>query len=126
MLIISNALQIMFIGLKILSITFILGMFWYIFCKSIEDFYYDIDYGDLNKEQTEKYYDNFIVYYDLANKSATHKTVTLTYFAFTTLSTVGFGDYAPRSDVERIVGSLILLMGVAIFSYVMGIFSDLL
>lgn len=42
------------------------------------------------------------------------------YFAFTTLSTVGFGDYYPQSDVERLLGSFILLIGVAIFSYCMG------
>ena len=42
------------------------------------------------------------------------------YFTFTTLSTVGFGDYHPRSDIERIVGAVILFFGVAIFSIFMG------
>ena len=27
------------------------------------------------------------------------------YFAFTSLSTVGFGDYAPVGNIERILGS---------------------
>jgi hypothetical protein len=48
------------------------------------------------------------------------------YFGFTTLSTVGFGDYAPRSNVERLVGAFILLSGVAMFSYLMGNFIDIL
>lgn len=52
--------------------------------------------------------------------------IALVYFAFTTLATVGFGDYAPRSNPERVVGAFILLMGVAIFSFVMSIFSGLL
>ena len=47
------------------------------------------------------------------------------YFAFTSLSTVGFGDYHPRSDLERIVGALVLLFGVAIFSYIMGKFVEM-
>lgn len=51
---------------------------------------------------------------------------TLTYFAFTSLSTVGFGDYAPRSDLERGVGAFLLLSGVAIFSIIMGQFIEIL
>lgn len=43
-----------------------------------------------------------------------------TYFAFTTLSTIGLGDYYPVSDIERLVGSFVLLFGVALFSYMMG------
>ena len=39
---------------------------------------------------------------------------------FTSLSTVGFGDYHPRSDLERLLCSAILIFGVSIFSYVMG------
>lgn len=46
--------------------------------------------------------------------------ITSTYFAFTTLSTVGLGDYYPVSDLERLVGSFFLLLGVATFSYMMG------
>jgi len=50
----------------------------------------------------------------------------VTYFAFTTLSTVGFGDFHPRSDAERAVCAIILLVGVAIFSYIMGNFIEIL
>jgi len=50
----------------------------------------------------------------------------LLYFAFTSLSTVGFGDYHPRSNLERFVCAWILLFGVAIFSYIMGNFIDIL
>ena len=48
------------------------------------------------------------------------------YFSFTTLSTVGFGDLHPESDAERIIGSFMLVFGVAIFSMVMSNFSDIL
>jgi hypothetical protein len=48
--------------------------------------------------------------------------ILVTYFAITSLSTVGFGDYHPRGDTERIATVFILLFGVAIFSYIMGIF----
>jgi hypothetical protein len=39
---------------------------------------------------------------------------------------VGFGDYHPRSNYERFLTAFILLFGVAIFSYIMGIFIDIL
>lgn len=68
----------------------------------------------------------FYVHYELYNKSHLQNTMAMGYFAFTTLATVGFGDYAPRSDPERVVGAFLLLMGVLIFSYVMGIFQAVL
>ena len=46
--------------------------------------------------------------------------VTIMYFTFTSLSTVGFGDYYPITDIERIYSSFILMFGVATFSYTMG------
>ena len=48
------------------------------------------------------------------------------YFALTTLSTVGYGDYYPVSNVERIVAVGIMLGGVAFFSYIMGNFIEIL
>ena len=49
----------------------------------------------------------------------------MSYFAFTSLSTVGFGDFYPVSDFERMVWAFVMLFGVAIFSYIMGIFITL-
>lgn len=48
------------------------------------------------------------------------------YYAFTSLSTVGFGDFHPRSDFERLFIAFGLLFGVAIFSYIMGKFIGIL
>lgn len=48
--------------------------------------------------------------------------ISQTYFAFTSLATIGFGDFHPRSDYERIMGSVILLLGVSMFSYMMSKF----
>ena len=50
----------------------------------------------------------------------------MVYYIFTTLSTVGFGDYNPKSEIERIVTTVILLVGVACFSYIMGQFIEIL
>jgi len=48
------------------------------------------------------------------------KLTKVLYFAITTLSTIGFGDFAPVSIQERFIASFILLFGVAVFSFIMG------
>jgi len=48
------------------------------------------------------------------------------YFAMTSLGTIGFGDRRPISDIERMFCIFILYFGVAIFSYMMGIFIGIL
>lgn len=52
--------------------------------------------------------------------------ITVVYFAFTTLATVGYGDYHPVNDIERLICSFILLFGVAVFSFIMGNFIEIL
>ena len=42
------------------------------------------------------------------------------YFAFTSLTTVGFGDFYPISDQEQLFAAFMLLFGVLIFSYIMN------
>jgi Na+-transporting NADH:ubiquinone oxidoreductase subunit NqrC len=54
------------------------------------------------------------------------KAITAVYFAFTSLSTVGFGDYVPRSNLERIVATIMLVFGVSIFSFIMNEFVNMI
>lgn len=79
----------------------------------------------LIEQYNERY---FIGYYGWNNDEITAPDVAITsmYFAITSLSTVGFGDLAPRSDLERAVGAFILLAGVAIFTYIMSSFIEML
>ena len=46
--------------------------------------------------------------------------MTSLYFALTILSTVGYGDYFPVSNVEMLTALVVMLGGVAFFSYIMG------
>ena len=122
-LIISYILKIFKLVVVIMNITYLIGMFWQILCEFIADFYMDIDDlvtydGDDN--------DTFILTNSLQLNSSEKNLVTQMYFAFTSLSTVGFGDFHPRSNTERLVGAFILLFGVAIFSYIMGNFIEIL
>lgn len=52
--------------------------------------------------------------------------MTSCYFSITTLSTVGYGDLYPISSAEQIVGIIIMLGGVAFFSFIMGSFIEII
>ena len=54
------------------------------------------------------------------------KLVKMCYFALTTLSTVGYGDMSPVSEVEMLTGLVIMLGGVAFFSFIMGNFIEII
>lgn len=59
-------------------------------------------------------------------KSTSNKIITMAYFSFTTLSTVGFGDYYPVTSGERIFMIFIMVGGIMCFSYIMGLFTEIL
>jgi len=104
-------------------------MFWHIICELTSEAI--ITYREDNNIDSE-YLNNefFNIYYFIAFEDHYHqnydKAIILTYFSFTSLSTVGFGDFNPRSDFERVICAFILLFGVAIFSYIMGNFIEIL
>jgi hypothetical protein len=43
-----------------------------------------------------------------------------------TLTTVGYGDLTPKTELEKIICILMMIIGVAFFSYIMGNFGDVL
>jgi len=101
----------------IFQVSYFLGIFFYI-------------YSYIAKDITEIYYpdnenEDFITTF-LDDKNSYERAIAMTYYAFTSLSTVGFGDMYPVNNAERLVVAFILLFGVAIFSYVMGNFIQIL
>lgn len=52
--------------------------------------------------------------------------ITVYYYVFTTLTTVGFGDYYPVGNIERLFGVPMMFFGVMTFSYVMGVYGEIL
>jgi hypothetical protein len=48
------------------------------------------------------------------------------YFAVTTLTTTGYGDFLPRTQNEMILCSIIMLAGVAFFSFIMSSFINII
>lgn len=118
----SSALKILLLVLIILNISYYLGIIWYIFCD-LSNQYYNL-WGRTEEDIAENGYlvETFFIRHDLSSNSNMHNAITVVYYAFTSLTTVGFGDYYPVSDIERIVIAFVLVFGVATFSYMMGIF----
>jgi hypothetical protein len=126
LMVIGYMMKILRLVLIIMNISFFLGIFWWIYCDLIRRFklYLDPKYLELDKHKYNL--ENFIDYYSLDGNDPFFNTIVLMYYSFTSLSTVGFGDYNPRSDEERAICALILLLGVAIFSYFMGILFEII
>lgn len=123
---ISYFLKTMRLVIIILNISYFLGVIWFVIVECEKDFFNDVKhYGD-DEEYLNEFSDTFQVYFDIYWKEPREVSIILTYFSFTSLSTVGFGDYHPRSNIERMMGAFILLSGVATFSYIMGNFIDIL
>tara|TARA_B110000285_G_C15120603_1_gene616873 strand:- start:1272 stop:1733 length:462 start_codon:yes stop_codon:yes gene_type:complete len=71
-------------------------------------------------------FDHFDANFMIDHLSTSEKVVAMSYYSFTTLSTVGFGDLYPLSDGERLWVVIIMLGGVMCFSYIMGLFTEIM
>ena len=91
-------------------ITYFLGCFWYFVSDTF------------NSSDTDR---TFVKTFKLDLESDTRKLIVSWYYALTTLSTVGYGDYYPISNLERWLAWVIMLLGVAFFSYIMGNFIEI-
>ena len=52
--------------------------------------------------------------------------IKLCYYSLTTLSTIGFGDFLPKSIHEKITVSFIMIIGVTVLSLIMNKFIQIL
>lgn len=123
---ISYSLKTFYLVITILNSSYFLGLIWYIICELTEDFmkwYRDpLSPFFMNYNQGFFINDYELEHPDGEDFKYSHLDITLilTYFSFTSLSTVGFGDFYPHSDLERVLGAFILVFGVSLFSIIMG------
>jgi len=103
----------------IFQVSYFLGIFFYIYCSIVRDIHGND--SNIEEEQFPNFIDSF-----LGHMNSYERAIAMTYYAFTSLSTVGFGDMYPKNDYERLLVAFILLFGVLIFSYVMGNFIEIL
>ena len=136
LLFISYGIKTIKLIILIMNISYFVGMIWLIYSEITMDIIYRGREWLSAADREHLHADFFIEVYSLENfiefetssQSYTigEKTIIAGYFAFTSLTTVGFGDYTPQSDPERLLCSFILLIGVAIFSFIMGNFIEIL
>ena len=105
--------------MTIFGVSYFMGMIWYIICdlRRISSFV------ELNRPEEISFVTN---YFDEKDKTNSQRAVEIMYYAFTSLSTVGFGDFHPLNSFERLVCAIILIFGNAIFGYIIGIFKDMI
>ncbi len=63
----------------------------------------------------------FILYFEVPNSDSNIHTVSDAFWwAFTTVSTVGYGDKYPVTEGGRVVGLSLMIVGIALFSVITG------
>jgi len=124
-------------GLLLFFVSYIAGNLWLLFSILEKRFpqifpmsdepvytFFDSDqsytFQGLGKQKRNNFYDAN----EFELKSGIDSVWAVMYFALTTLSTIGFGDYKPISDEERILMVFCFILGVAIFSISLGNFSE--
>lgn len=108
--------------LIIFTFSYFLGILWHIMVTDILE---TIVYPDGTYE--ENFNTRFLIHNEGADPLPPSKRLIMTwYFAFTTLATIGFGDFVPVSTIERWICSVILMFGVSIFSFIIGQFIDIM
>ena len=124
-MIISYFLKTVKLVIIILNMSFFFGVFWLVFVDL--DPQLRLDFSGEKRDIFSEYFEINDIHEFMGTEAAHYRKILIvTYYAFTSLCTVGFGDYHPRSNRERLVCTFILLFGVAIFSYIMGIFCEIL
>ena len=107
----------------IFTLSFFLGIIWHIYVVDLEYDTLNVP-GDPTKGIKPTFSTAMLGYPN--DDSGWDKLIKVWYFAITTLSTIGFGDFTPVSSIERILASIILMFGVTVFSFIMGQFIEIL
>ena len=131
MLMISYILKTIKLILLLFNQSYIFGIGWLIFCELNQEFEQYLR-SDIKENDPERYNnmnnEYFLSYFNLDGdwRTRAEKVIISSYYGFTTLTTIGFGDYHPRSDNERLLCSFIFLFGVSVFSYILNNFLEIL
>ena len=108
---IRNVFKVVSILVQFIFTVYLVGNFWIVMVL--------LTYGPDDEEEVN--FLNNSPDWNFRELSDTNFVINLLYYIFTSLSTVGFGDFYPITDGERIITSVMLLSGVATFSYTLGL-----
>ena len=96
-------------------LTYFIGCIWYYIITA-----------SFNKPSFSDENNKFFTVYNLGSNSNGRNLIISCYFVMTTLATIGYGDLSPKTKVEKFTVILIMIIGIAFFSYIMGNFSGIL
>ncbi|KRW99170.1 hypothetical protein PPERSA_07413 [Pseudocohnilembus persalinus] len=68
----------------------------------------------------------WITFYNFQNDSIFTKYFTSLYIAFTTMTTIGYGDFTPKNELERIINIIVMLVACGTYAYVFNQIGTLL
>lgn len=80
----------------------------------------------LNYQVDQDSGNTFVAVHNFQSLDNTGRLIKACYFLLTTLSTVGYGDLYPISKAEQIITLIIMMGGVAFFSFIMGKFMEII
>lgn len=106
------------------SSSFFLGIFWHIFVYDFQTTNFVLQNGELLTTSQ-----NFRTDYSFDKDrwdSDMRACIKMMYFALTTLTTIGFGDYHPVSIKEKVMILPIMLLGVSVFTSIIGQLIDVI
>lgn len=121
---ISNIIFISGLMIKLFVISWFFITLYYFMIQHQQT---DFDVSDLVCSQENMLEYTFGAFADdqcLKQIPLTRKIIILIYFSFTTLSTVGLGDFHPRSSFERLLIVPAFLFGVLAQAIISGIFLE--
>ena len=101
--------------------TWFLGCLIYIWCELTRDLKWNK--GTETLLTNPKNNSNWGVTID--SMTATQAVISIVYFTFTTVLTIGLGDFAFYSNCERVLGSFLMLGGVAYFTIIRDNFIEI-
>ena len=119
-IIIFFSFKLVKLTMAFLLTTYYIGIVFYVYCDLTRS-----QSDGINLALTESdgmINDDFINNFGFENQRPFSIAMRMTYYAFTTLSTVGFGDLHPRSNEERIFISMVMFCGVSFFTLIKILF----
>lgn len=120
-IIVKNTLKTFKMFMTIFTMSFFLGMLF----RTVITFQM-VSLEEEERQTCGSAYGYFFACYNLNSQDKSRDVLIFIYYSFTTLSTIGFGDYHPKSNIERIFIAMVMFFGVMIFSSIMGNFIEML
>ena len=121
---IRNLFKILRLILQILFIVYFLGQYWFIFVDVFNSIHENEMFDTIENHYEDEYEHPPFFFknekWDISRNSGGMQTITAMYYALTTLSTTGLGDFHPITDKERLLGIVLIFFGVIMFSYILG------